>query len=67
MGFTIMESFMDDVKVESSLGFGTRVIMRKKIESVMDKKDLKIEKDKEIKKDEENNKYKIINGNGEAL
>lgn len=31
MGFTIMQSFMDDMKVESSLGFGTRVIMRKKI------------------------------------
>lgn len=31
MGFTIMQSFMDDIKVESSLGFGTRVIMRKKI------------------------------------
>lgn len=67
MGFTIMESFMDDVKVESSLGFGTRVIMRKRIESAIDKKEIKIEKDKEIKKDEENNKYKIINDNGEAL
>ena len=33
MGFTIMESFMDDIKVESSLGFGTRVIMKKKINS----------------------------------
>ena len=32
MGFTIMESFMDSVKVESSLGFGTRVVMKKKIE-----------------------------------
>ena len=31
MGFTIMESFMDEIKVESSLGFGTRVILRKKI------------------------------------
>ena len=31
MGFTIMESFMDDVKVKSSLGFGTKVTMRKKI------------------------------------
>lgn len=34
MGFTIMQSFMDEIKVESSLGFGTRVIMRKKIRSV---------------------------------
>ena len=31
MGFTIMQSFMDDVKVESSLGFGTKVTMKKKI------------------------------------
>ena len=31
MGFSIMLSFMDDVKVESSIGFGTRVIMKKKI------------------------------------
>ena len=34
MGFTIMESFMDDLKVESSLGFGTKVTMRKKIGEV---------------------------------
>ncbi len=33
MGFTIMESFMDEVKVESVIGFGTKVIMKKKIES----------------------------------
>ena len=38
MGFTIMESFMDSVKVESSLGFGTRVVMEKKIESVNNEK-----------------------------
>ncbi len=31
MGFTIMESFMDEVKVESFVGFGTKVFMRKKI------------------------------------
>ena len=31
MGFTIMESFMDEVKVESSLGFGTRITMKKTI------------------------------------
>ncbi len=31
MGFTIMESFMDDVKVESAIGFGTKVTMKKKI------------------------------------
>lgn len=33
MGFTIMESFMDEIKVESALGFGTKVILRKKISS----------------------------------
>lgn len=31
MGFTIMESFMDEVKVESILGLGTKVTMKKKI------------------------------------
>ena len=29
MGFTIMESFMDDLKVESILGVGTKVTMKK--------------------------------------
>ena len=31
MGFTIMESFMDDMKVESILGMGTKVTMKKTI------------------------------------
>jgi len=31
MGFTIMESFMDEVKIESILGLGTKVTMRKTI------------------------------------
>lgn len=31
MGFTIMESFMDEIKVESAIGFGTKVCMKKKI------------------------------------
>lgn len=31
MGFTIMESFMDDVKIESVLGLGTKITMTKKI------------------------------------
>lgn len=34
MGFTIMKSFMDDVKVVSSKGNGTQVFMTKKIFSV---------------------------------
>lgn len=33
MGFTIMESFMDDVQVESVLGLGTKVTMKKTIKS----------------------------------
>ena len=31
MGFTIMENFMDELKVESILGLGTKVTMSKKI------------------------------------
>lgn len=31
MGFTIMESFMDELKVESVLGIGTKVTMKKLI------------------------------------
>lgn len=31
MGFTIMESFMDDLQIESVLGIGTKVTMRKRI------------------------------------
>lgn len=33
MGFTIMESFMDEMKVESILGAGTKVTMKKKLEA----------------------------------
>ena len=40
MGFTIMESFMDDLKIESILGLGTKVTMKKLI-----KKDENDEKD----------------------
>ena len=31
MGFTIMESFMDELKVESILGMGTKITMKKVI------------------------------------
>lgn len=31
MGFTIMESFMDEVKIESIVGLGTKITMKKKI------------------------------------
>jgi stage II sporulation protein AB (anti-sigma F factor) len=33
MGFTIMESFMDEVEIESILGMGTKVTMKKKIKN----------------------------------
>lgn len=39
MGFTIMESFMDDVQVESVLGLGTKVTMKKKIKSNCNKEE----------------------------
>ena len=31
MGFTIMENFMDELKVESIVGLGTKISMSKKI------------------------------------
>lgn len=37
MGFTIMESFMDDLKIESILGLGTKVTMKKVIQSKVEK------------------------------
>ena len=36
MGFTIMESFMDYVNVESAVGLGTKITMKKKIMSMED-------------------------------
>ena len=37
MGFTIMESFMDEVKVESVVGLGTKVTMKKMIQKKEEK------------------------------
>ncbi|MBP3255155.1 MAG: anti-sigma F factor [Clostridia bacterium] len=34
MGFTIMESFMDEIKIESIVGMGTKVTMKKTIKKV---------------------------------
>lgn len=31
MGFTIMESFMDELKIESVIGVGTKITMKKVI------------------------------------
>lgn len=33
MGFTIMESFMDNLKIESIRGLGTKITMKKKIKN----------------------------------
>ncbi|MGL4991456.1 MAG: anti-sigma F factor [Sarcina sp.] len=34
MGFTVMESFMDEIVVESAKGLGTKILMKKKIKKV---------------------------------
>ena len=34
MGFTVMETFMDDLKVESKKGIGTKVVIKKKFNMV---------------------------------
>lgn len=34
MGFTIMESFMNEVRIESVVGIGTKIIMKKVIEKI---------------------------------
>lgn len=39
MGFTIMESFMDSMEIESIVGLGTKVTMSKKIKPRMEKRD----------------------------
>ena len=36
MGFTVMETFMDELMVESQLGNGTKVKMAKIFESLVD-------------------------------
>ena len=36
MGFTIMESFMDEVKIESIVNLGTKITMKKFIKKVQD-------------------------------
>lgn len=44
MGFTIMESFMDSIEVESIVGLGTKVTMRKKIKKQEEEEEIKIDK-----------------------
>ena len=43
MGFTIMENFMDEVKVESIVGLGTKITMRKNIVKQNESEDLQTE------------------------
>lgn len=38
MGFTVMETFMDEVIIESTPNEGTKIIMKKKLESVIEEK-----------------------------
>jgi len=43
MGFTIMESFMDELKVESILGIGTKITMKKVIKApVLEEEELNV-------------------------
>lgn len=42
MGFTIMESFMDDLQVESVLGLGTKVTMKKKIKKTEEQENMPV-------------------------
>ena len=39
MGFTIMESFMDEVNVESIIGLGTRITMKKVIKKEVEEEE----------------------------
>ena len=58
MGFTIMESFMDEVKIQSVVGLGTKVTMKKYIdkeskngeleEKSKEEENINIEENKEI-------------------
>ena len=42
MGFTIMDSFMDELNVESILGLGTKVTMKKKIKQTDEIEDMPV-------------------------
>lgn len=49
MGFTIMESFMDGLQVESILGLGTKVIMKKTIKQIDELEDVPITLEEALK------------------
>ena len=42
MGFTIMESFMDELDVQSIVGIGTKVTMKKKIKQIEELEDVPV-------------------------
>lgn len=44
MGFTIMESFMDNVKIESIVGLGTKITMKKTIKTSLNTEDNLVQK-----------------------
>lgn len=68
MGFTIMESFMDELNIESIMGLGTKITMKKKIKSNI-KNDVEnhiitdstINIESETEKDIGSNEVEIIN------
>ncbi len=67
MGFTIMESFMDEIKVESALGFGTKVIMRKRIETQTKENENQGASYKDVDVQENETNYIIDNPQNEAI
>lgn len=44
MGFTIMESFMDEIEIHSVVGIGTRIVMKKVIKKSENKEEIEEEK-----------------------
>ncbi len=44
MGFTIMESFMDEVEIQSVVGIGTKIVMKKKIKKEEKQEEIEEEK-----------------------
>lgn len=44
MGFTIMESFMDEVEIHSVVGIGTRIVMKKEIKNGEKEEEIEEEK-----------------------
>lgn len=44
MGFTIMESFMDEVEIQSVVGIGTKIVMKKTIKKEQKQEEIEEEK-----------------------